>query len=169
MIFSKVTKGAYEFNSLAIREDADGRMSVWAVAPSGCTAKTPCAVSFSNATPFGYMAQLGTLATATGAWFWAAIPEKTLTSAQSGMFQIGGVASNVIMSGSVTGTAGALLVWASATGLIGAGAINASSSLAYRMLASNTVAAGCYCYVQTAATTTHDIFLFGQMVCNNGA
>ena len=166
MIFSKVTKGAYEFNSLAIREDADGRMSVWAYAPSGVTAKTPCMINFSPMTPFGYMAQLNTLCTATGAMSWVGVPEKTLTSAQSGLFQIGGIASSVILASSITGSAYVPLEWSSASGLVSSGA-SCSSSLYYRM-ATGTSICGVFAAAQSAATTTHDIYLFGQMIMIRG-
>jgi hypothetical protein len=164
MIFSKVTKGAYEFNSLAIREDADGRQSVWAYAPSGATAKTPLAISFSPVTPFGYMAQLNTLFTATGCWFLVGVPEKTLTSAQSGMFQIAGIASNVVLASSITGSAYVPVYWSSASGLVSLGA-SCSSSI-YSRTASGY--AGVFALAQSAATTAHEIFLFGWPIVNNG-
>lgn len=164
MIFSKVTKGAIDYNSLALREDADGRISLWAYAPSGATAKTPAAISFSPATPFGYMAVTASLATATGVYCWIGIAEKTLTSAQSGYFQIGGIASNVVWAASVTGSAGVPVLWSSASGLISAGA-SCSSSLWGRTASGY---AGVFVTAQSAATTTHDIFLFGERVLNNG-
>lgn len=158
MIFSRVTKGALEFNSLAVREDADGRMGVWAVAPSGCTAKDPVIINFSNATPFGYMAQTFAIGSGTGGCGWVGIPEKTLTSGQSGMFQIGGVASQVVWQASASNAAGYALVWCTSSGLIQAGAV-ATASLAYK-LGTATGVCGCALYNATS-TLAHDIFLFG--------
>jgi hypothetical protein len=166
MIFNRSSKGAYDFNSLAVREDVDGRLSVWAYAPSGATAKTPCMVNFSPMTPFGYMAQLNTLCTATGAMSWVGVPEKTLTSGQSGLFQIGGIASSVILASSITGSAYVPVEWSSASGLVSTGA-SCSSSLYYRM-ATGTSIIGVFAIAQSAATTTHDIFLFGQMTMIRG-
>jgi hypothetical protein len=166
LIFNKPQKGAYEFNSLAVTEDADGRMRLWAYAPSGCTKKTPVLINFSPVTPFGYMAQLGSLATATGAYSWVGIPEGTLASGGSGMFQIGGIASNVVWGASVTGSAGVPVMWSSASGLVSGGA-SCSSSLWYR-LATGTAFCGAFCYAQSGATTTHDLFLFGQQIVNCG-
>jgi hypothetical protein len=166
MIFNHSTKGAVEFNSLSVTEDADGRQRVWAYATSGATAKTPCIINFSPVTPFGYMAVLGSLATATGAASWVGIPEKTLTSGESGLFQIGGIASQCILASSITGSAYVPVEWSSASGLVSSGA-SCSSSLYYRM-ATGTSICGVFAGAQTAATTTHDIFLFGQLMVIRG-
>lgn len=164
MMFNKPTKGDYDYNSLAITEDADGRQRVWAYAPNSATAKTPCALSISPKTPFGYMAQLGSLSTATGAWFLVGVPEKTLTSGQSGIFQVGGIASQTILASSITGSAYVPLYWSSASGLVSKGA-SCSSSL-YTRTASGYAAV--FAAAQSAATTTHDLFLFGWPIQNNG-
>ena len=164
MIFNKPTKGAVDYNSLAITEDADGRQRVWAYATSGATAKTPCAISFSPLTPFGYMAILGSLMTATGAWFLVGVPEKTLASGASGIFQVGGIASQTVLASSITGSAYVPVYWSSASGLVSLGA-SCSSSL-YSRTASGY--AGVFAAAQSAATTTHDIFLFGWPIQNNG-
>lgn len=164
MIFNHPTKGAYEFNSLAITEDADGRQRVWAYVPNGCTAKTPCAISFSPKTPFGYMAQTGSLSTATSAWFLVGVPEETIASTGSGLFQVGGIASNVVLASSITGSAYVPLYWSSASGLVSKGA-SCSSSL-YSRTASGY--AGVFAIAQSGATTSHDIFLFGWPIQNNG-
>jgi hypothetical protein len=110
------------------------------------------------------MAQLNTLATATGTYFYVGVPEKTLTSAQSGFFQIGGIASQTILASSITGTAGIPVAWVSSSGLVSVGA-SASSSMPTEIASG---VAGCFASVQSAATTTHDIFLFGVMVQNSG-
>ena len=162
MIFSKVSKGTSEFNSLSWAEDADGRLRIWANAPSGCTAKTPVQVGFNTASPFGYMAQLNTLGTATGAWFYVGVPEKTLTSAQSGFFTIGGVCSQTILGSSITGSAGIGVQWSSASGLVSMAASSSSSLVAEDFVA------GIFAFAQSAATTTHDIYLFGILTKNGG-
>ncbi len=162
MIFSKVTKGTSDFNSLAWAEDSDGRMRVWAYAPSGCTAKTPVQVSFSQISPFGYLAQLNTIGTATGAWFYVGVPKSTLTSGDSGEFTIAGICSQTILASSITGSAGVGVKWSSASGLVSMAA-SASSS----MVAEDFVA-GVFAHAQSAATTTHDIYLFGLLTKNGG-
>jgi hypothetical protein len=160
MIFNHSTKGAYEFNSLSVTEDADGRQRVWAYAPSGCTKKDPVLVNFSVATPFGYMAQLSNLASGTNSMGWVGIPETTLTSGQSGLFQIGGVASQVVWQASASLHGGYVLEWATSSGLIESGAV-ATASTAYK-LNSATGLCGCALYNATS-TVAHDIFLFGQI------
>lgn len=160
MMFNKPTKGEYDFNSLSVTEDADGRQRVWAYAPSGCTAKTPVMINFSVISPFGYVAQLYNLASGTSVFGWPGIPEKTLTSGNSGLFQIAGVASQVVWPASVSIHAGYALQWATSSGLIEAAAV-ATSSCAYR-LTSATGLCGCALYNATS-TAAHDIFLFGVM------
>lgn len=160
MIFSKVSKGAYEFNSLSLREDADGRIKVWAYAPSGCTKNDPVMVNFSETSPFGYMVQLSNLASGTAVFGWVGIPEKTLTSAQSGFFQIGGVASQVVWQAAASNNAGYALGVVTSSGLVQLGAV-ATASVAYRMTSATGIC-GVALYNATS-TTAHDIFLFGQM------
>jgi hypothetical protein len=163
MIVNYGVKGSYDFNPLSFREDTDGRLWVKAYAPNGATAKTPGVVSFSMVTPFGYMFQTAALATATSAWAYVGVPAATYASTTQGWFQIGGIASQTILGASLTGTAGIGLGWRSASGLCPNIGASASSSLI-----SETSVAACYCYAQSGATTTHDVFLFGIMVQNVG-
>lgn len=161
LIFNVPTKGAYEFNSLSVTEDADGRQRVWAYASSGCAKKDPVLINFSNATPFGYMALTPAIASGTGVCGYVGIPEKTLTSGQSGLFQIGGVASQVVWQASASNAAGYALGMATSSGLIQLGAV-ATASCAYK-LGTATGICGVALYNATS-TAAHDIFLFGMPI-----
>jgi hypothetical protein len=157
LIFNKPQKGSYEFNSLSVTEDADGRMRVWAYAPSGCTKNTPVLINYSQATPFGYMAQLSNLASSTHTQGWCGIPQSTLASGGSGVFQIGGVASQVVWPASASIHAGYAIHMCTSSGLIECAAV-ATASVAWRD-GSATGIVGVALYNATS-TNAHDIFLF---------
>jgi len=178
MISYRTSATATAPRSLAWRENLDGTMEVEAYCPSGATQMTVQPVYPGL---FGYVSQLGTLATATGCSFLVGVPKETVASGTWGSFIVAGYVPSLTWAASITGTANLPLVWQSSSGLAIVAA-SCSSSMFLRVNATGTMPCGVHRYQagydptiatytltsSQLATTEHAIYLWGVYVTNNG-
>jgi len=144
-----------DYTPLAVREDADGRLWIKAKSRDALTAKQPAIISGESC---GWGAHEASVSTATGAWFYVGFPLSTQATGDYAWYQIGGYASVCVFDASASSSGGIGVHFTSAS--IGTHAASGSSSLTMQYGVFGVFAA------DEESTTTHDLFLFGQMIVN---
>jgi hypothetical protein len=142
--------------SLTIREDADGKMWVYARAHATLTAKTPYLVYIGYD---GYRTHalwdttLASISAGAGIGVYKpGIPDKAISSDTDGWMQVGGYVADVIVDKTLTSTVGNTWRWVDAT-------ITCSTNAS---LSAPMVDAYAIAYTSASATTTHNMFLMNK-------
>jgi hypothetical protein len=143
------------YTPLAVREDSNGNLWLKAKCAEAIQAKSPAVI---QAASCGWRAVDISSCTASGAWVYVGFSLATTSTADYTYFQIGGYASQCVFAASVAATANIGVRWSSVS--MNSAAASTSSSLLME--------GGVFgVYATTdSSSTTHDIFLFGQMVQN---